>query len=309
MDLNLSPKFPRVFAEAEGAGIYNWAASDSPVLAQAKLAAGKLIMKPGGLALPHYADCSKIGYVLEGNCGVGLTLQARTKDKTVFMDLRKGDIIPIPKESISWWYNHGNSDLEIVFMGDSSNAYFPAEITYFFLAGAMAPFAAFSPGFIAKTYNLSIETAEQLGNSQKSGLLIKVDEEEAKGIPKPNQDLVNIWTRNIDSSNPDVEVENGGKSTTLTAIQFPFLEEVGLSFCRLVLEPNATRAPGYASESRMFFVAKGSGKVQIVGIQGKLVLNTKVEAGQIFVVPKLFMVTISADEGGMELASIVKSAR
>ncbi|OMO74254.1 11-S seed storage protein, plant [Corchorus capsularis] len=260
MDLNLSPKFPRVFAEAEGVGIYyNWAASDSPVLAQAKLAAGKLIMKPGSLALPHYADCPKIGYVLEGNCGVGLTLQARTKDKkTVFMDLRKGDIMPIPKESVSWWYNHGNSDLEIVFMGDSTNAYFPGEITYFLLAGAISPFTAFSPEFIAKTYNL---------------------------------------------------IENGGKSTTLTAIQFPFLEEVGLSFTRLVLEPNATPAPGYASESRMFFVAKGSGKVQIVGILGKLVLNTKVEAGQMFVVPKLFIVTISADEGGMELASIVKSAR
>lgn len=66
MNMDLSPKFPRTFAEGEGGGYYNWASADSPVLREAKVAAGKLVLKPRGFALPHYADCSKVGYVLEG---------------------------------------------------------------------------------------------------------------------------------------------------------------------------------------------------------------------------------------------------
>ncbi|KAK6240951.1 Cupin 1 - like 8 [Theobroma cacao] len=309
MNMDLSPKFPRTFAEGEGGGYYNWASADSPVLREAKVAAGKLVLKPRGFALPHYADCSKVGYVLEGNCGVGLTLAADPKDKMAFIGLKKGNIIPVPSGSVSWWYNYGNSDVVIVFLGDATKAYVPGEITYFLLAGPQGHLAAFSPEFIARTYHVSVEKAQKLADRQKSILSTKLGQEEAEGIPKPSEDLVNLWTQNIDSSSPDVQVKNGGKSTTLTGIQFPFLGEVGLNVTRLVLEPNATRAPAYASDAQVFYIAKGSGQVQIVGLQGKLCLNTIVETGQIFVVPSFFMVTFSANGEGMESVSIVTSPR
>ncbi|XVE93232.1 hypothetical protein REPUB_Repub01dG0172700 [Reevesia pubescens] len=307
MDMDLSPKFPRTFTETEGGGYYNWASADSAVLGEAKVVAGKLVLKPRGFALPHYADCSKLGYVLEGNCGVGLTLPADTKDKMAFIGLKKGDIIPVPSGSVSWWNNYGNSDVVIVFLGDATGAYVPGEITYFLLTGSQGHLAAFSPEFVARTYHVGLEKAQKLSNSQKGALLIKLGQEEAEAIPKPDEGLLNIWTQNIDSASPDVEVKNGGKSTTLTGTKFPFLQEVGLNVTRLVLETGATRAPAYASDSQVFYVAKGSGEVQIVGLQGKLVLNTKVEIGQIFVVPKFFMISAYAE--GMELVSIVTSTR
>ncbi|XWS54887.1 hypothetical protein CRYUN_Cryun10bG0128300 [Craigia yunnanensis] len=309
MNMDLSPKFPRTFAEAEGGGYYNWASEDSPVLGEAKVAAGKLVLKPRGFALPHFSDCSKVGYVLKGSCGVGLTLPANTKNKIGFTRLKKGDIIPVPSGSVSWWYNYEISDVVIVFLGEATKAYVPGEITYFMLAGPLGPLAALSPEFVAATYHVNVEIAQKLANSQKNVFVIKLGQEEAEGIPKPDEDLVKIWTQNIDSASPDVQVKNGGKSTTLTGTKFPFLEQIGLDVTRLVLETNATRAPACASDAQIFYVATGSGKVQIVGLQGKLVLNTKVETGQIFVVPKFFTVAISADGEGMELVSIITSTR
>ncbi|GMJ14398.1 hypothetical protein like AT1G07750 [Hibiscus trionum] len=308
MDMELSPMFPATFTETEGGGYYNWEAAESPVLGEANVAAGKLVLKPRGFALPHYADCPKVGYVLEGVCGVGLTIPENTKQTMAFIGVKKGDVIPVPYASVSWWYNYGDSDVVIVFLGDTTNAYVAGEITYFLLTGPLGHLAAFSPEFIAKTYQISVEKAGKLAASQKGVLLLKLSEEEAKTIPNPNEELVNIWTQNIDASSPDVEVNNGGKSTTS---QFPPLEQVGvgLNVNRLVLAAKASRAPSYASHTRMFYVAKGTGKVQAVGLQGKLVLNSKVESGQLFVVPKLFMVTISADEQGMELVSIATSSR
>ncbi|XVF40315.1 hypothetical protein PTKIN_Ptkin01aG0103600 [Pterospermum kingtungense] len=308
MNMDLSPKFPRTLVENEGGGYYNWGVADSKVLGEAKVAAGKLVLKPRGLALPHYSDCSKVSFVLEGDCGVGLTLPGKTKDKTAFIGLKKGDVIPVPAASVSWWYNYGNSDVVIVFLGDSTKAYVPGEITYFPLTGSLCHLAAFSPEFIARTYLVNVEQAQKLANSQKGLFITKLDQEEAEGIPKPCE-IENIWAQNIYGASPDIEVKNGGKSTSLTGTKFPFLEEVGLSVSRLVLETSATRAPAYASDAQVFYIAKGNGEVQIVGLEGKLVLNAKVEIGQLFVVPKLFMVSISADEKGLEFVSIVTSTR
>ncbi|KAH1040404.1 hypothetical protein J1N35_042147 [Gossypium stocksii] len=306
--MELYPKFPTTFIETEGGGCYNWAAADSPMLGEAKVAACKLVLKPQGFALPHYADCPKVGYALEGKCGVGLTIPAaNTKVKMAFIGIKKGEVIPVPYASVSWWYNSGDSDVVIVFMADAASV--AGEIAYFVLTGSQGHLPAVSPEFISKTYQINVEKAEKLAGSQKGIMLIKLNEEQAETIPKPKEEILNIYTQNIDASSPDVEVNNGGKSTTLEATKFPFLEQVGLNVSRLVLETNATRAPWYASDLQVVYVVKGSDKVQIVGLQGKLVLNTNVETGQLFVVPKLFMVTISADAEGMELISIVTSTR
>lgn len=53
--------------EGEGGGYYAWTGAKTPVLAQAELGAGKLVLRPRGFALPHYADAYKIGYVAQGN--------------------------------------------------------------------------------------------------------------------------------------------------------------------------------------------------------------------------------------------------
>ncbi|KAK6282694.1 hypothetical protein POUND7_016519 [Theobroma cacao] len=186
-----------------------------------------------------------------------------------FIGLKKGDIIPIPLGSVSWWYNHGRSDLVMLFLGEASKACLPGKISYFLLIGAIGHLSAFSP---------------------------ELSQEEAKIIPELNQDSFNTWTKNLENASPDVDVKKGGKSTTLTGVDFPLLEEVELSANLLVLKANATCSPMYAADA------------QITGLNGKLVLDTKVKTGQLFVVPRFFMVSLLADREGMECFSIMTSA-
>ncbi|OMP00026.1 11-S seed storage protein, plant [Corchorus capsularis] len=309
MEMELSPKFPRTFFESEAGGYYNWSSADSSILSEAKVAAGKFVLKPQGSALPHYSDCSKIGYVLQGVCTVGL-VSLNKKDKMSFVYLKKGDIIGSPQGSVSWWYNHGDSDFAIVFLAETSKAHLPGEITYFLLTGPIGYLSAFSPEFIAKTYRINQEQAQTLSGSQQDAMLIKLGEEQAKSIPLPHdQDALNKWTKNLDRSLPGVDVKKGGKSTTLTGGEFLLLEEIGLSANRLELEANAIRTPNYATDTQVFYVVKGSGKVQIFGLNGKLVLDTEVETDQLFVVPRFLMVSLLAGGEGMECFSVLTSAR
>lgn len=57
---------PKPFFEGEAGSYYKWSPSDHPILAQANVAAGRLLLRPRAFAIPHYSDCSKVGYVLRG---------------------------------------------------------------------------------------------------------------------------------------------------------------------------------------------------------------------------------------------------
>ena len=47
------------------------------------------------------------------------------------------------------------------------------------------------------------------------------------------------------------------------------------------------------------------GRLKIVGFNGKLAVDSQVEAGQLLVVPRLFVVVVTAGEDGMEYYSIL----
>nr|GEZ54599.1 11-S seed storage protein, RmlC-like cupin domain protein [Tanacetum cinerariifolium] len=51
--------------EGDSGGYYVWTSSKTPLLSETKHGAGKLLLHPLGFAIPHYADSSKIGFVLE----------------------------------------------------------------------------------------------------------------------------------------------------------------------------------------------------------------------------------------------------
>jgi hypothetical protein len=61
--MDLTPKSAAKAFEGDGGGYYIWS---FPALGEANVAAGKLVLKPSGFALPHYADSAKLGYVLQG---------------------------------------------------------------------------------------------------------------------------------------------------------------------------------------------------------------------------------------------------
>ncbi|KAJ6423380.1 hypothetical protein OIU84_024345 [Salix udensis] len=256
MDFDLSPKSAQKLFEGEGGSYYSWSSSGFPMLGEQKVGAGKLLLPPRGFALPHYADSSKIGYVLQ---------------EEVVLRLKKGDVIPVPLGALSWWYNNGDHSEEvvIVFLGETSKSFIPGEFTYFFLSGGQGIMGGFSSEFISRAYKMNEKEASKLAKSQTGILLIKL--EPGVSMPQPNSKTTEKMVYNIDAAPADVEVNGGGVFKTLTAAKFPFLEEAGLSVNHVRLEANAMHSPSYTADGtfQAFYVASGAGRVQVVGIGGK----------------------------------------
>lgn len=66
MEFDLKAMNDQTFSESDGGAYYNWPSSQFPVLSKADVAAGRLVLRPRGFALPHYSDSSKVGYVTQG---------------------------------------------------------------------------------------------------------------------------------------------------------------------------------------------------------------------------------------------------
>ncbi|KAG6709723.1 hypothetical protein I3842_06G147400 [Carya illinoinensis] len=310
MEFDLASKSAQKIFEGDGGSYHSWSSSEFPVLRGSKVGAGKLVLQPRGFALPHHADSSKVGYVLQGSDGVVGFVFPNTKEEVV-LKLKKGDVIPVPRGAVSWWFNNGDSELDIVFIGETSEAHIPGEFTYFFLSGAQGIMGGFSQDFISRAYITSAEDANKLAKSQTGVLLIKL--EEGITLPKPHEDTnTRKLVYNIDAALPDIVVKNGGRVTTLTEAKFPFLGKVKeLSCSRVKLDPEAMHAPTYTTDSavQVIYVVKGCGKIQVVGINGKRVLDMEVKPGYLLVVPRFFAVAIIAGEDGLEFFSLITAKR
>ncbi|XP_057466192.1 cocosin 1-like [Actinidia eriantha] len=266
--------------EGDGGSYWSWSSSKFPLLSEAKVGAGRLLLHPRGFALPHYADSSKIGYVVQGSCTVGMVFPNTSKEKVV--TIKQGDAIPVGVGVVSWWFNGGDSDLVIVFVGETSEAHVPGEFTYFLLTGAMGVLKGFSTEFITRAYNLNKEEASKLVTSQTGALIIKLEEgisipQACKGTPGNENELLD--------------------------------KQVGLSAMLVKLKANEVSSPIYVADSgvRVTYVVKGSGRVQIVGINGERVLDAEVKAGDLFVVPRFFVAMEAAGGEGMECFSVITS--
>ncbi|KAI3445640.1 hypothetical protein Pfo_002305 [Paulownia fortunei] len=297
--------------EGEGGGYYAWTAAKSPVLPQAELGAGKLVLKPRGFALPHYADTYKIGYVAQGTCTVGFVSPNSPKEKV--MIINKGDAIPVPMGTISWWFNGGDSDVTVIFLGESSHSYNPGQFDYFFLTGALGVLGGFSTEFISKIYRLDEADSKKLAKSQTNTLILKVVEE----IDMPDQSNCNTgeYVFSLDHLISSNAKKLGGSSSVvsaeITADNFPLLGKIGLSANLVRLEPNSVLDPSYSTDAshRIIYVTKGSGRIQIVGLNGTRALDASVQKDELFVVPKFFAAALLADEQGMEVFCVSTSPR
>ncbi|CAI8618832.1 unnamed protein product [Vicia faba] len=308
MELDLTPKRAQPMLEGDGGGYYIWSSSQVQVLAQTNVGAGQLVLQPRGFALPHYADSSKVGYVVQGTDGVvGMVLPKTGKE--VVLKLKQGDVIPVPIGAISWWFNDGHSNLNIIFLGETSTAHVPGQFTYFFLTGLQGLLGSFSSELISKVYNFNKDEVTKLTQSQKGVVIIKL--EKGQQMPKPQLDLTKDFIYDIDTKVPETEVQNGGLVTTLTEKDFPFIKDVGLSVIRVKLEPNAIKAPSnlITPGIQLIYIARGSGKIEIVGLSGKRVLDSQVKAGHLVVVPHFFVVAQIAGDEGMENYSIVTTTK
>ncbi|CAA0839014.1 RmlC-like cupins superfamily protein [Striga hermonthica] len=310
MALNLSPQAADTSVyEGEGGGYYAWTPSNFPVLAQLAVGAGKLVLRPRGFALPHYANSFKIGYVVQGTCTVGL-LQPNNRQETV-VKVREGDAIPVPMGSISWWFNGGDSDMTIIFLGETKQSYNPGQFDYFFLTGALGALGAFSTEFTSKLYNLDQPESKKLAKSQTAALILKLGEE----ISMPDQS--NCHDREYVANLLDLIRSDKSccpkpvARADVTADNFGLLEKIGLSASLVRLGPNSVLGPSYSTDgsTRVIYVLKGGGRVQVVGLNGSLALDDDVREEHVLVVPRFFAVALFAGEKGMEFYAVTTSSR
>ena len=57
------------------------------------------------------------------------------------------------------------------------------------------------------------------------------------------------------------------------------------------------------------YIVRGSGRAQVVGADGRRVLETTVKAGNLFIVPRFFVVSKIADSDGLEWFSIITTPK
>ncbi|WOG84361.1 hypothetical protein DCAR_0103544 [Daucus carota subsp. sativus] len=310
MEMNLQPQVVNeVVFEGEDGAYYSWSPSKLPVLDESKVGGGKLVLQPRGFALPHYADSTKIGFVVQGCCTVGM-LFPNSSEKVLL--IKKGDVIPVPLGAVSWWFNGGDSEMVMVFLGDTTTAYIPGQFTYFLLTGALGILNGFSTQLISKSYNLTENQSNTLVKNQSGVLIVKLGDE-ITTMPKPNIDENDqkLFLGIDDVLADKITVKDAGAISCFTSANFPLLEQVGLSATFVKLESNAIYAPKFASDSsvEVVYVVGGGGRVEIVGVNGQSALNAEVKEGELFVVPKFFISALVADGKGMDLFSVMTSSK
>ncbi|KAL1539571.1 cocosin 1-like [Salvia divinorum] len=288
MEMNLKPqKADATIFEGEGGGYYAWTAANTPVVVAAAIGAGRLVLQPQGFALPHYADASKIGYVIQGSCTVGLILAERPEEKVVIIE--EGDAIACPIGSISWWFNGGDSEVTIIFLGETSQSYTPGLFDYFFLTGALGILRGFSTEFVAKTYDLNHDQSKHLVESQANALVIKIGADIVNRLPDKCNCKKEEYAVNLDTD-------------TVT-------DRVGLSPKLVRLEAGTVLDPYYSTANQIMYVTKGGGRIQIVGLNGTRVLDEVVEEGHLILVPKFFLAALMATDKGLECLCVSTSPR
>ncbi|ONI36124.1 hypothetical protein PRUPE_1G570700 [Prunus persica] len=133
-------------------------------------------------------------------------------------------------------------------------------------------------------------------------LIIKVGEDEKIKMPKPSENSTHKLVHKITSAS----------ATTLTEKEFPLLKEAGLSASLITLEANAINSPIYTTDTtvQVVYVAGGSGQIQIVGLNGKLALDTQVKALVIclWFQASSWLVKL-AGENGLECFSVITSSQ
>lgn len=304
MELDLSPKLPKKLYGDNGGSYHAWDPKDLPMLREGNIGAAKLALEKNGFALPRYSDSSKVAYVLQGSGTAGIILP-ESEEKV--LPIKKGDAIALPFGVVTWWYNKEDTELVILFMGDTSKAHKAGEFTEFFLTGANGIFNGFSTEFVGRAWDLEESVAKSLVGKQTGTGIVKL--EANFQMPEPKQEHRDGMALNCEEAPLDVDIKNGGRVVVLNTQNLPLVGQVGLGADLVRLDGGAMCSPGFSCDSalQVTYIVRGSGRVQVVGVDGKRVLETTIKAGNLFIVPRFFVVSKICDPDGMDWFSIIST--
>ncbi|KAG8387789.1 hypothetical protein BUALT_Bualt02G0057700 [Buddleja alternifolia] len=302
MEIDLSPKLSKKVYGGDGGAYYAWCPNELPMLREGNIGAAKLVLEKNGLALPSYSDSAKVAYVLQGSGVAGIILPE--KEEKV-LAIKKGDAIALPFGVTTWWYNKEDTELAILFLGDTSKAHKSGSFTDFSLTGPTGIFTGFTTEFVSRAWDLDEATVKTLVTKQTVKGIVKLDP--SFKMPEPKKEHYTGMALNCEEAPLDVDIKNGGKVVVLNTKNLPLVGEVGLGADLVRLDGGAMCSPGFSCDSalQVTYIVRGSGRVQVVGVDGKRVLETTVKAGYLFIVPRFFVISKICDPDGMDWFSII----
>ncbi|KAK4260993.1 hypothetical protein QN277_004049 [Acacia crassicarpa] len=300
--IDLTPQLAKKVYGGDGGSYYAWSPSELPMLHHGNIGAAKLALEKNGFALPRYSDSSMVAYVLQGNGVVGI-IMPESEEKIIA--IKKGDALALPFGVVTWWYNKDVTELVVLFLGDTSKAHKAGEFTNFFLTGSNGIFTGFSNEFVGRAWDLEEKDVKTIVGSQSSKGIVKLDSN--INFPEPKPDHRNGMALNCLEAPLDVDIKEGGRVVVLNTKNLPLVGEVGLGADLVRLDGGAMCSPGFSCDSalQVTYIVKGSGRVQVVGPDGKRVLETTLKAGNLFIVPRFHVVSKIANSDGMEWFSII----
>lgn len=210
---------------------------------------------------------------------------------------------------VTWWFNPSSTQLVVLFLGDTSKGHLNGEFTNFQITGAKGIFTGFSNEFVSRAWDLSTDDAEKLVGSQKGSIIVKISDHQS--MPEASEDDRKGMVLNCLEAPLDVDIKGGGCVVVLNTQNLPLVGEVGLGADLVRIYGHSMCSPGFSCDSayQVTYIVRGGGRVQVVGIDGKRVLETHVEAGYLFIVPRFFVVSKIADDEGMEWFSIITTPK
>ncbi|KEH30109.1 putative 11-S seed storage protein, plant [Medicago truncatula] len=302
MDIDLSPQVAKKVYGGDGGSYYAWSPSELPMLREGNIGAAKLALQKNGFAVPRYSDSSKVAYVLQGSGVAGIVLP-ESEEKVVA--IKEGDALALPFGVVTWWYNKDDTELVVLFLGDTSKAHKAGEFTDFFLTGPNGIFTGFSTEFVGRAWDLDENNVKTLVGKQSAKGIVKLDGKIS--LPQPKEEHKKGMALNCLEAPLDVDIKNGGRVVVLNTKNLPLVGEVGLGADLVRIDGRSMCSPGFSCDSalQVTYIVRGSGRVQVVGVDGKRVLETTLKAGDLFIVPRFFVVSKIANNDGMEWFSII----
>ncbi|PIA28312.1 hypothetical protein AQUCO_07200161v1 [Aquilegia coerulea] len=319
MKVDLTPKSYNVEFDTRAGSYAKWLPSDVPMLRIANVGGSVIHLKTHGFALPRYSDSSKVAYVRSGNGTFGVVFPGE-KEKVI--PIKEGDAIIIPSGIVTWWYNDDEDDnLNIILLGETCKAQKRGEFTDIYLSGPNGIFSGLSSEFASQAWGLKEDEVKNLLKHQTGKNIVK--KKAGTSMPTPKYEDRKGLVVNLLESKQDEDTKKGGHTCSFHEKNLPLAKQVGLSGNLVTLEKHAMYSPGFFSVSayQVIHITKGSGHVQIVGLDGKRVLDTKVNVKRslddtdekekdqlpLFVVPRFHVVSIVAGDKGLQMFSMVTS--
>ncbi|MCL7025852.1 hypothetical protein MKW94_028731 [Papaver nudicaule] len=224
MDVDLTPKVSKSVYGGDGGSYSSWSPSDLPMLKEGNIGASKIALQKNGLAMPSYSDSAKVAYVLQGKGTAGIYLYETEKEKVV--SIKEGDAMALPFGVTTWWFNQDDTELVILFMGNTCTGHKAGEFTEFPLTGANGLFTGFTTEFVARAWDLEEDKVKELVGSQKGTGIVKV--KDGFKMPEPKEEDRKGMVMNCLEAPLDVDIKNGGRVVLLNTKSLPLVKDVGL---------------------------------------------------------------------------------